>query len=473
VVAQITVTSSFVGVHRGGCDYVHAQGYSRNGSYLNQYVTAPAGPVSNDSDHQATGYAGLTYGYLDGKLVSVSGNGNSYSAQYDALGRCITRSLNGRITYYTYDGQRPIYEWNPDGTKAGWNLYGQGIDEILLRGDYVIVPKGQGYFFQQNRLGSVTHLTGFAGELIEKYRYDAFGATTTLEPVLGYFNNRFRFTGREYLEPFGIYEYRNRAYHPGLGRFLSEDPMGFDAGDMNLFRYCGNDPVNRSDARGTQDGFGFFIPQTGPGGLQFTDPNYDPRRIPTDPEMAFRYQHYVLETSGRDRGGISSNTIHYTVLGTVGTVVAVETSPGWLPFVVVAGLYAAQAYAEDPHFFDQLFELGHAFHEWYEHSAGNVSTDIYAANGAGSFYGFADGSYGIYDNEGNGVYIWDTNGSPGDVIGQTTDGTVITQSPGGGGGGGPHDTGITSSGAPFPEPYPGYSWWGGSTQSRIPVVNSR
>jgi RHS repeat-associated protein len=227
-----------------------AQSYSRNGSYLNQYVTAPAGPVSNDSDHQATGYAGLTYGYLDGKLVSVSGNGNSYSAQYDALGRCITRSLNGRITYYTYDGERPIYEWNPDGTKAGWNLYGQGIDEILLRGDYVIVPKGQGYFFQENRLGSVTHLTGFAGELIEKYRYDAFGAPTTLEPVLGYFNNRFKFTGREYLEAFGIYEYRNRAYHPGLGRFLSEDPTGFGAGDSNMFRYCGGDPVNAEDPDG-------------------------------------------------------------------------------------------------------------------------------------------------------------------------------------------------------------------------------
>jgi RHS repeat-associated protein len=227
-----------------------AQGYARNGSYLNQYVTAPAGPVGNDGDHQITGYSGLTYGYLDGKLTSLSGNGNFYSARYDALGRCITRSLNGRVTYYTYDGQHPICEWNPDGTTAGWNLYGQGIDEILLRGDYVIVPSGQGYFFQQNRLGSVTHLTGFAGELIEKYRYDAFGAPTTVEPVLGYFNNRFRFTGREYLEAFGIYEYRNRAYHPGLGRFLSEDPTGFDAGDANLFRYCGGDPVNAIDPMG-------------------------------------------------------------------------------------------------------------------------------------------------------------------------------------------------------------------------------
>lgn len=64
------------------------------------------------------------------------------------------------------------------------------------------------------------------------------------------FGNRFLFTGREYVAEFGIYEYRNRAYHPGLGRFMSEDPKGFDAGDYNLFRYCSNDPLDRVDPMG-------------------------------------------------------------------------------------------------------------------------------------------------------------------------------------------------------------------------------
>jgi RHS repeat-associated protein len=58
------------------------------------------------------------------------------------------------------------------------------------------------------------------------------------------------FTGREYAQRFGIYEYRARAYHPGLGRFTSEDPMGYAAGDYNLFRYCHNDPENLTDAMG-------------------------------------------------------------------------------------------------------------------------------------------------------------------------------------------------------------------------------
>jgi RHS repeat-associated protein len=64
------------------------------------------------------------------------------------------------------------------------------------------------------------------------------------------YNNRFMFTGREYVSQFGIYEYRNRAYHPGLGRFMSEDPKLFDGGDYNLFRYCGNDPLDKTDPMG-------------------------------------------------------------------------------------------------------------------------------------------------------------------------------------------------------------------------------
>jgi RHS repeat-associated protein len=63
-------------------------------------------------------------------------------------------------------------------------------------------------------------------------------------------NNRILFTGREWVPRHGFYEYRARAYHPKLGRFMSEDPIGFSAGDSNLFRYCAGDPVNKTDPTG-------------------------------------------------------------------------------------------------------------------------------------------------------------------------------------------------------------------------------
>ena len=42
-------------------------------------------------------------------------------------------------------------------------------------------------------------------------------------------------------------------YQPELGRFLQPDPKHFAAGDYNLYRYCHNDPVNRSDPMGLFD----------------------------------------------------------------------------------------------------------------------------------------------------------------------------------------------------------------------------
>jgi RHS repeat-associated protein len=52
----------------------------------------------------------------------------------------------------------------------------------------------------------------------------------------------------------GLYNYRAREYDPGAGRFLGEDPIGFGAGDANLYRYTGNGPTNATDALGLQAG---------------------------------------------------------------------------------------------------------------------------------------------------------------------------------------------------------------------------
>ena len=97
-----------------------------------------------------------------------------------------------------------------------------------------------------------------SGGILEQYDYDAFGqpyfytaggtrATTSM------YGNRFLFTGREWLQDLRIYDFRNRQYQPELGRFLQPDPQEFAAGDYNLYRYCHNDPVNRSDPFGFED----------------------------------------------------------------------------------------------------------------------------------------------------------------------------------------------------------------------------
>jgi RHS repeat-associated protein len=61
-------------------------------------------------------------------------------------------------------------------------------------------------------------------------------------------SNSHQYTGRED-DGVGVYYYRARYYEPALGRFISEDPLGFAAG-YNLYSYVGDDPMNAVDPLG-------------------------------------------------------------------------------------------------------------------------------------------------------------------------------------------------------------------------------
>ena len=65
------------------------------------------------------------------------------------------------------------------------------------------------------------------------------------------FQHKLNQPNREYECDTGLYYFRARYYDPEMGRFLTKDPIGLAGGDTNLYRYCGNDPVNCVDPRGT------------------------------------------------------------------------------------------------------------------------------------------------------------------------------------------------------------------------------
>jgi RHS repeat-associated protein len=196
-------------------------------------------------------FPGLGAG-LDGALLLAN--------TYDGLGRCMKRAgydWGGSVLLVTYDGWKPIVEWNGAGNWQAWNVYGPGPDEILWRYEPANTKGHLRYHHDVH--GNVTALLTYAGEVLEKYTYDTFGRPTVTDangtnPRTGSnWRNRFMFTAREYYPHLWLYDYRNRWYDPQLGRFLQTDPTGFDAGDMNLFRYCADDPVDRSDPTGLVD----------------------------------------------------------------------------------------------------------------------------------------------------------------------------------------------------------------------------
>ena len=58
------------------------------------------------------------------------------------------------------------------------------------------------------------------------------------------------FTGREFDAESGLHYFRARHLDTGLGQFVQRDPIGFAAGDWNLYAYVWNDPYQWSDPSG-------------------------------------------------------------------------------------------------------------------------------------------------------------------------------------------------------------------------------
>ena len=79
--------------------------------------------------------------------------------------------------------------------------------------------------------------------------YNSFGnivdQTDDTETIGSYY-----YTGQEFDAETGLYYYNARYYDPTIGRFISQDPMSFDAGDTNLYRYVGNNPMTFTDPTG-------------------------------------------------------------------------------------------------------------------------------------------------------------------------------------------------------------------------------
>src|SRR5213078_4888698 len=68
------------------------------------------------------------------------------------------------------------------------------------------------------------------------------------------FGDRYKYTGRELDTETSLQYNRARYYDPRIGRWTSEDPKGFGAGDRNLYRYVGNGPTDAVDPSGLDAG---------------------------------------------------------------------------------------------------------------------------------------------------------------------------------------------------------------------------
>jgi RHS repeat-associated protein len=192
-----------------------------------------------------------TYDYRD-RLTSVttrSAGGiilNDVRFGYDVLNHRITKVVNGVITHMVYNQDNVWADFDESGAVVARYLTGAKSDELLAR-----YRPGQGTaWYLTDRLGTVRDIANTLGVVINHINYDSFGnVIAQTNPSVA---DRFLFTGREFDAETGLYYYRARYYDANLGRFISQDLLGFGTADVNLYRYVSNSPLNATDPTGQQ-----------------------------------------------------------------------------------------------------------------------------------------------------------------------------------------------------------------------------
>ncbi|MEM7315626.1 MAG: RHS repeat-associated core domain-containing protein, partial [Planctomycetota bacterium] len=142
-------------------------------------------------------------------------------------------------------------------------VHGFGVDEVLAERHYVAAvgrPSGQSWADSElvlwaltDHLGSVTQLAEYDSNLdtvsiVKELAYDGFG--NVVHDSDDSVENRFGYTGRVFDADIGLNYHRARWFDNQTGHWISQDPIGFAAGDTNLQRYVGNSPTGFVDPSG-------------------------------------------------------------------------------------------------------------------------------------------------------------------------------------------------------------------------------
>jgi len=219
--------------------------------------------VTYDAIGNPLTYDGWNYTWEMGKqLATMSGNGYNISYKYNDSGIRTSKTVNEVSTNYHLVGDKVTYQ--TDGTDSIYYTYDAGGELISMN------LNGVEYYYIRNGQSDIIGLFDNAGTQIVSYSYDTWGKlisiTGSAAGTVGV-KNPYRYRGYRYDTETGYYYCQSRYYVPEWGRWLNADTIDILKGiannqselsllDVNLFAYCGNNPVMNIDPEGDF----FFIP---------------------------------------------------------------------------------------------------------------------------------------------------------------------------------------------------------------------
>ena len=189
--------------------------------------------------------------------------GTTYASYtYDENGKRLSKTVNGQTTSFVLDRGKTVAaaKITADGTEYLYFFYDDSGSPVGM--NYL----GNNYYFKKNLQDDIIEIWGTEDgtdnhefRCLVDYKYDAWGKiisvndTTSSGYGLGQVNP-FRYRGYWYDTESGLYYLQSRYYDPETGRFINADiPTATLLSSGNLYCYCSDDPVNKTDPSGYLD----------------------------------------------------------------------------------------------------------------------------------------------------------------------------------------------------------------------------
>ncbi|MBL1259455.1 MAG: hypothetical protein COB33_002855, partial [Thiotrichaceae bacterium] len=224
-----------------GTALVFSYDYDDNGSRINK--------------RNSVGTVVESYVYNQKRLITqMNSAGSVTDFAYDPNLYRIQKSSAAGTNNYLLEAEHLESVYDENNQLKSSYLRGVVVDEIINGFERDANGNWLNRTFHHDQVNSVLALSDHNGATAQQRAYTPFGLDLSSS---GESTNSLAYTGREQDNESGLYYYRARYYDPEVGRFISEDPLGFEAG-INFYAYVNNNPVNFNDPMGLEISATYF-----------------------------------------------------------------------------------------------------------------------------------------------------------------------------------------------------------------------
>ena len=221
--------------------------YTYGNSAWRDLLTAyNGGSITYSGGNPTKYYDGSTFTWTQGRRLATAKVGSTnISYTYDMAGVRSSKTVGS--TTYDFTTLSGLVTRQTGGGKTIDFVYDENNQPLAMKYNNTL------YYYVLNAQGDVVRIVDGSRSVVASYTYDPWGKIISSSGTLADINP-LRYRGYYYDSETGFYYLQSRYYDPEIGRFINADSYAStDATGLlstNMFAYCENDPVNKSDPTG-------------------------------------------------------------------------------------------------------------------------------------------------------------------------------------------------------------------------------